>query len=73
MREEAERIVAEQGWSKAALGSMHKIDSFIRESQRLTGSGPSTRLDHCFARILDSSDHSPDAAKGTRQARIHLL
>ncbi|KAJ7937288.1 cytochrome P450 [Mycena leptocephala] len=40
MREEAERIVAEQGWSKAALGSMHKIDSFIRESQRLTGSGP---------------------------------
>ncbi|KAJ6558751.1 cytochrome P450 [Mycena vulgaris] len=39
MREEAERVVAEEGWSKAALANMHKIDSFIRESQRLTGSG----------------------------------
>ncbi|KAJ6468013.1 cytochrome P450 [Mycena vitilis] len=39
MREEAERVVAEEGWSKASLGSMHKIDSFIRESQRLTGVG----------------------------------
>ncbi|KAJ6570518.1 cytochrome P450 [Mycena vulgaris] len=40
MREEAERVVAEEGWTKAALGSMHKIDSFLRESQRLSGSGP---------------------------------
>ncbi|KAF7354785.1 hypothetical protein MSAN_01392700 [Mycena sanguinolenta] len=40
LREEAERVIAEQGWSKAALGSMHKIDSFIRESQRLTGTAP---------------------------------
>ncbi|KAJ7430919.1 cytochrome P450 [Mycena latifolia] len=36
MREEVERVVAEEGWSKAALANMHKIDSFIRESQRLT-------------------------------------
>ncbi|KAJ6612093.1 cytochrome P450 [Mycena sp. CBHHK59/15] len=40
MREEAERVVAEEGWTKAALNSMHKIDSFIRESMRLTASGP---------------------------------
>ncbi|KAJ7720374.1 cytochrome P450 [Mycena maculata] len=40
MRQEAERVIAEEGWSKASLGSMHKIDSFIRESQRLTGAGP---------------------------------
>ncbi|KAJ7066321.1 cytochrome P450 [Mycena amicta] len=40
MREEAERVVAEEGWSKAALNSMHKIDSFLRESQRLNGIGP---------------------------------
>jgi len=37
MREEAERVVAHEGWTKAALGSMHKIDSFLRESQRLRG------------------------------------
>ncbi|KAJ7086248.1 cytochrome P450 [Mycena epipterygia] len=40
MREEAERVIAKEGWSKVALVSMHKIDSFIRESQRMTGSGP---------------------------------
>jgi len=39
MCEEAERIVAEEGWTKAAVSKMHKIDSFIRESQRLT-TGP---------------------------------
>ncbi|KAF7367735.1 hypothetical protein MSAN_00837400 [Mycena sanguinolenta] len=39
MREEAERVVAEEGWSKAALDSMVKIDSFLRESQRLNTSG----------------------------------
>ncbi|KAJ7506206.1 cytochrome P450 [Mycena galericulata] len=43
MREEAERIVAEQGWSKASLANMHKIDSFIRESQRL-GTRPVTMV-----------------------------
>ena len=37
MREEAERVVEREGWTKAALGSMHKIDSFLRESQRLRG------------------------------------
>ncbi|KAJ6568724.1 cytochrome P450, partial [Mycena capillaripes] len=36
MREEAERVVAAQGWTKAALGQMQKIDSFLRESMRLS-------------------------------------
>ncbi|KAJ6542513.1 cytochrome P450 [Mycena vulgaris] len=36
MREEAERVVAEEGWTKASIASMHKIDSFLRESQRFT-------------------------------------
>jgi len=39
MREEAERVVAAQGWTKAALSNMHKIDSFVRESMRLN-TGP---------------------------------
>ncbi|KAJ6567200.1 cytochrome P450 [Mycena vulgaris] len=37
MREEADRIVKEEGWSKEAVGKMHKIDSFLRESQRYNG------------------------------------
>lgn len=40
MREEAERAVEKEGWTKAALNNMHKIDSFLRESQRLNASGP---------------------------------
>ncbi|KAF7367750.1 hypothetical protein MSAN_00838900 [Mycena sanguinolenta] len=39
MREEVERVVAEEGWSKAALNSMVKIDSFLRESQRVNTNG----------------------------------
>ncbi|KAJ7791765.1 cytochrome P450 [Mycena olivaceomarginata] len=39
MREEAERVIKEEGWTKAALNSMVKIDSFLRESQRLNTNG----------------------------------
>ncbi|KAJ7192114.1 cytochrome P450 [Mycena pura] len=39
MREEAEHVIANEGWTKAALNSMVKIDSFLRESQRLNGNG----------------------------------
>ncbi|KAJ6627497.1 cytochrome P450 [Mycena sp. CBHHK59/15] len=37
MREEVDGIVKEEGWSKAAVGKMHKLDSFLRESQRYNG------------------------------------
>jgi hypothetical protein len=39
MREEIQTVVEEEGWTKAALTKMRKVDSFIRESQRLTGVG----------------------------------
>ncbi|KAN0094344.1 Cytochrome P450 [Tylopilus felleus] len=37
LREEVESVVEEGGWSKASLAKMHKIDSFLKESQRLVG------------------------------------
>ncbi|KAJ7116110.1 cytochrome P450, partial [Mycena crocata] len=40
MRKEAEEMIRNNGWTKAALNNMHKIDSFIRESQRVNGSSP---------------------------------
>ncbi|KAF7370036.1 hypothetical protein MSAN_00633600 [Mycena sanguinolenta] len=40
LREEAEQVVKEHGWTKAALNKMHKIDSFLRESQRMHNTGP---------------------------------
>ena len=37
LRHEVETAVAEEGWTKAAMDKMHKIDSFLREVQRLDG------------------------------------
>ncbi|KAM5543812.1 hypothetical protein V8D89_002429 [Ganoderma adspersum] len=38
MREETEKIVDSEGWTKASLAKMTKLDAFLRESQRLNGS-----------------------------------
>ena len=43
MREEAERIVRQDGWTKNALNNMHKIDSFLRETQRINVISPGAR------------------------------
>ncbi|KAI0334068.1 cytochrome P450 [Cubamyces sp. BRFM 1775] len=37
LRDEIEPIVSEEGWTKAALGKMWKVDSVMREAQRLNG------------------------------------
>ena len=39
LRHEVETTVAEEGWTKAAMDKMHKIDSFLRETQRLDSPG----------------------------------
>jgi len=39
LREEVESIVKEQGWTKSSIFNMRKLDSFLRESQRLNGLG----------------------------------
>jgi Cytochrome P450 len=39
LRQEVEAVVAEEGWTKAGIDKMHKIDSFIRETQRLDVQG----------------------------------
>jgi hypothetical protein len=35
LREEVEEIIQREGWTKAGVDQMYKIDSFIKESQRL--------------------------------------
>ena len=39
LREEIEAVVNEHGWSKASMGKMRKLDSLLKESQRMTGLG----------------------------------
>ncbi|KAI0065173.1 cytochrome P450, partial [Artomyces pyxidatus] len=43
LREEVEAAVASEGWTKAALGKMRKVDNFLRESQRIHGTNTSIR------------------------------
>ena len=37
LRQEVESVVAKEGWTRAGMEQMHKIDSFVRETQRLDG------------------------------------
>lgn len=37
LRKEVEAVLQEDGWTKAAMGKMRKLDSFMRESQRMNG------------------------------------
>ena len=37
LREDVNAAIKEEGWTKAGIDKMHKIDSFLRESQRLDG------------------------------------
>lgn len=39
LRDEADAVVRREGWSKAALGHMRRVDSFLKETQRHTGLG----------------------------------
>jgi len=39
LREEVDAVTKEEGWTKAGIDKMHKIDSFLRETQRLDGLG----------------------------------
>ena len=47
LRQEIEAVVAEEGWTKAGMDKLHKLDSFLRETQRMntTGSGLLDSLD----------------------------
>ncbi|KAF5365172.1 hypothetical protein D9758_005365 [Tetrapyrgos nigripes] len=41
LRQEIEETVNEFGWTKAAIDNMEKLDSFLKETQRLSGSNAS--------------------------------
>jgi len=41
LREEVESIVKEQGWTKASLINMRKLDSFLRETLRVSDTATS--------------------------------
>lgn len=46
LREEVDAVIEEEGWTKAGMDKLYKIDSFVRETQRLDGFAilPTSRL-----------------------------
>ncbi len=54
MREEADRVIAQEGWTKTALNSMFKSDSFLRESQRMNNNLAGETLDVTLLSVLIS-------------------
>ena len=41
LRKEIESCIEKDGWSKAAMGKIRMLDSFLKESQRVSSSGAS--------------------------------
>jgi hypothetical protein len=39
LRQEVDAVTTEEGWTKAGIDKMYKVDSFLRETQRLDGLG----------------------------------
>jgi len=37
LREEVDAVIEEEGWTKGGIDKLHKMDSFLRETQRLDG------------------------------------
>ena len=37
LREEIERVISEDGWSKMSMQRLRKVDSFLRETLRFRG------------------------------------
>ena len=37
LRQEVDVVISEEGWTKAGIDKMHKIDSLLRETQRFDG------------------------------------
>jgi len=39
MREEVEAVIKQEGWTKVAMSKLRKVDSFLKETQRVNGLG----------------------------------
>lgn len=72
LREEVETIIAKEGWTKAALMKMWKLDSFMKESQRFNGIVSSTSLYTCVDAMTDI-DNLNSIADSDRLARFAIV
>jgi hypothetical protein len=58
LRAEAEGAVEQYGWTKEAMNKMRGLDSFLKESSRMRGTGSSSSLSlSSFSHAADTSKH----------------
>ncbi|KAI0080654.1 cytochrome P450 [Panus rudis PR-1116 ss-1] len=57
LREEVEAVINEEGWTKAAMQKLRKVDSFLRESQRMNGISGISVMRKTVAPITLSTGH----------------
>ncbi|KAF8844184.1 cytochrome P450 [Paxillus ammoniavirescens] len=71
LREEVESIVEKDGWSQRALVKMRKIDSFLKESQRIEGIDCGNFASYSYTAKLTTD---PDSGYGKEgHERLHVL
>jgi hypothetical protein len=76
LRAEVEEIVTKEGWTKAAVCKMFKLDSFLRETTRFTGFSarePLHPLASGYYPILRRFLCSDATSKSDESCRIHFL
>lgn len=61
LREEIADAVRTEGWTKASIDKMHKLDSFIKESLRVQGPGLSQFDCIMFVYLLELSNLTSDS------------
>ena len=73
LRHEVETAVSEEGWTKAAMGKMYKMDSFVRETERVgePASRPLVYLRRTS--VIDALLSSFSAAHSSCTSSIHIF
>ncbi|KAG6841360.1 hypothetical protein C0991_011903 [Blastosporella zonata] len=56
LREEIEAVTVSEGWTKNGMGELRKLDSLLKESQRISGLGAIVVLKAMMAHVLMNYD-----------------
>src|SRR5579863_5148810 len=71
LRQEADTVIAEEGWTKAGIDKMRKLDSFLRETNGLILS-VSVCQDSLYSSPLTDTCSSSES-DSSRSAPIHIF
>ncbi len=73
LRQEVDAVIREEGWTKAGIDKMHKIDSFLRETQRIDNFTARSLDFFLKYEILIHSPLLPSGSESLRNAPVHIF